>query len=230
MYQGEELCFETNVPAEFYYYEIDHGIKFAWKVTCHEVLPEEDDKDKPNDNDEYESNNGDEKEEQQNSDDNDKNKIARTYCKLPNNFVITSNKNIASLDYLSFQDFDKSGLVYEIRNKKVTVYNPEHTNWWFDPILTTFQGTTNEELPFSVGGGNTTRYIDVPLNAYVHEFKFNITGIASPETGAAEFGDGSMGEVNFTTTTKTFGNMVEGVDYTNTSNTLYLMTNKEYNF
>ena len=44
------------------------------------------------------------------------------------------------------------------------------------------------------------------------------------------YGNGSMGDVVFTTTTKTYGNMVLNVDYTIAGNTLYLMTDKVYTF
>jgi hypothetical protein len=44
------------------------------------------------------------------------------------------------------------------------------------------------------------------------------------------FGTGSLGNVVFTTTTKSYGNMVLNVDYQVSGNTLYLYTNRVYNF
>lgn len=45
-----------------------------------------------------------------------------------------------------------------------------------------------------------------------------------------DFGDGSDGELNFTTTTKTYGNMTEGIDYNVSGNTLYLFCDRFYDF
>lgn len=44
------------------------------------------------------------------------------------------------------------------------------------------------------------------------------------------YGNGSMGDVYFSTSTKTYGNMVLNQDYTIGGNTLYLMTDRVYNF
>ena len=44
------------------------------------------------------------------------------------------------------------------------------------------------------------------------------------------FGNGSDGSLIFTTTTKTYGNLVAGADYNNSSNTLYLNLDRVYNF
>ena len=44
------------------------------------------------------------------------------------------------------------------------------------------------------------------------------------------YGDGSLGNVYFSTSTKTFGNMINGVDYNYAGNTLYLRTDRAYQF
>lgn len=46
----------------------------------------------------------------------------------------------------------------------------------------------------------------------------------------ADFGDGSDGAVNFTTSTKTYGNLTLNVDYKVSGNYLYLKVDKVYNF
>lgn len=47
---------------------------------------------------------------------------------------------------------------------------------------------------------------------------------------ALDWGDGSNGNLTFTTSTKAYGNLVNNIDYSVSGNTLYLMTNRTYNF
>jgi len=53
------------------------------------------------------------------------------------NFVIHSNINFDDLQdmEIDWSDFDKAGLNYSIQQNNVIVYNPEVTNWFFDPII-----------------------------------------------------------------------------------------------
>jgi len=47
---------------------------------------------------------------------------------------------------------------------------------------------------------------------------------------ARGYGDGTDGTLNFTTTTKAYGNLSTPTDYTISGNTLYLNLNQVYNF
>jgi len=99
----------------------------------------------------------------------------------------------------------------------------------FDPEVTTFNNSlATEDLNFT-GNQNVTRYLSLPKTANVTSATLDITG-KSNESNVA-FGSGSDGALTFTGTgADTFGNLVEGTDYTNNSNTIFLNLNQEYNF
>jgi len=115
-YNEEQICFETNIDSQFYYKEIDEGIKFGWKVNN---------------------------------------------SKEATKFIITSNINLNSLEGLQidWSDFDEAGLDYIIVDNVVTIKNPNATEWWFDPIITTHltnaaTGYTNQRHIVETSGGN----------------------------------------------------------------------------
>ena len=59
---------------------------------------------------------------------------------------------------------------------------------------------------------------------------FNLDG-STNATGKAEgFGNGADGELIFTNMTRSFGNLVNGTDYNVSGDTLYLKTDREFNF
>jgi len=85
---------------------------------------------------------------------------------------------------------------------------------------------TTENLTFT-GNQNQTVYLDIPKIARIINASLNLTGnTSSPNI----FGNGSDGNLIFTTTTKSYGNLASGTDYNVSGNTLYLNLNKEYNF
>jgi len=86
---------------------------------------------------------------------------------------------------------------------------------------------SSETLVFS-GSGNITRYLSLPKSANVTVATLQIT--LTNATTVTGFGDGSDGALEFTTTTKTYGNLVNGTDYNITGNILYLNLNRTYQF
>ena len=82
---------------------------------------------------------------------------------------------------------------------------------------------TNGNFNTSIGseetGFPTNPYLEIGTTDGNYEWKLE-----------ESLGDGSDGDLYFTTGTKTFGNLTYGIDYTNTSTNLYLMLDHEYNF
>ena len=87
-------------------------------------------------------------------------------------------------------------------------------------------GNTTKDIVFN-SSGFKTEYIKIPKDATVTTSNLTLSGDTD---SVVDVGNGSDGALTFTASSKSFGNLVEGTDYTNTSNTLYLNLNQEYNF
>ncbi|MBI2452386.1 PQQ-binding-like beta-propeller repeat protein [Candidatus Pacearchaeota archaeon] len=83
-----------------------------------------------------------------------------------------------------------------------------------------------ENLTFT-GNQNKTKYLQLPKYANVTYANLTLKGFPSLYVNLS---DGSDGELVFTTTTKSYGNLVEGRDYTVSGNTLYLTLDRLYKF
>ena len=92
----------------------------------------------------------------------------------------------------------------------------------------------NTQANFAVNGFspfvNSTHYWNVTCanattNAISSTYLFNITA-----SKTYNIGNGSDGDLLFTTTTKSYGNLINNTDYNVSNNTLYLHLNRIYNF
>lgn len=88
-------------------------------------------------------------------------------------------------------------------------------------------GDKNETVSFITGNETNTVYLKIPKQASISYANHKMEGA---EGVVASKGDGSDGELYFTTATKSYGNLVLGTDYSISGNVLYLNLNRKYQF
>ena len=93
--------------------------------------------------------------------------------------------------------------------------------------ITIFNNSLSTENLTFTGNENITRYFEINRYANVTSAVLNLTGYLQADLN---LGNGEDGELIFTTTTKSYGNLNTPVDYNVSGETLYLNLNQVYQF